>query len=197
MGTNLPKIFKFAELLNNFRDIKRGVLANGTDRFENDIEHVCMLTLMADYIISVENLDLDRAKVMRYCLAHDLVEIYAGDTYAYSKDKEHVNSKKDRELVAYKRLVTEFPEHKEFLKNIEGYEVRLDEESQFVYALDKLYPSLNIYLDNGNSWKKNKVGLSDVIAYKGEKMKFSPVVQKYWNELRELLEVNQHKLFPN
>ena len=196
MGTNLPKIFKFAELLNNFRDIKRGVLVNGTERWENDIEHVCMLALMADYIISVENLNLDRAKVMRYCLAHDLVEIYAGDTYAYSTDKEYVNSKKDRELAAYKRLTTEFPEHKEFLKNIEGYEVMLDEEARFVYALDKLYPSLNIYLDNGNSWKKNKVGLSDVIAYKGEKMKFSPVVQKYWDELRELLEINQHKLFP-
>ena len=151
--------------------------------------------MLADYIISLENLSLDRDKVLYYCLIHDLVEVYAGDTYKYSTDKELINSKIQREIEAFEKIKSEFPEHKNLLKMIEAYETRLDEESRFVYALDKLQPVLNIYSDNGRSWKKGMVKLDQIISSKKDKFKFSPIVEKYWNELRELLEKNQHKLF--
>jgi len=192
---NLQKILDFTLFLDKFRDVLRMVLKNNSERYENDVEHSYMLAMLADYIISLENLSLDRDKVLYYCLIHDLVEVYAGDTYKYSTDKELINSKIQREIEAFEKIKSEFPEHKNLLKMIEAYETRLDEESRFVYALDKLQPVLNIYSDNGRSWKKGMVKLDQIISSKKDKFKFSPIVEKYWNELRELLEKNQHKLF--
>lgn len=195
MSPNLEKLLEFLELLNKLRGVKRGVLVNGEERWENDIEHLCMLALAADYIISLENLKLDRSKVMNYALAHDFVEVYAGDTYAYTIDKNHKDSKVERERLALEKLKSEFPEHAEFFSYCEGYDKKENDEAKFVYALDKLYPSLNIYLENGRTWKKKNVSLSDIIAYKGEKIKMSPVLNKYWKELLEILERNKTKLF--
>ena len=194
--SNFQKVLQFADFLNRFRNIERIILKNGSDRYENDTEHSYMLSMLADYIISLENLKLNREKVMEYCLAHDLVEAYAGDTYIYSTDKEYINSKHKREKEALQKIKSEFPEHKILIQTIEKYEVRLDDESRFVYALDKIQPVINIYLDNGRSWKKENVGLDNLINNKKDKVKFSPVVEKYWNELREILERNQQKLFP-
>ena len=193
--SNLQKIFEFTGLLNKFRNITRTVLANGTDREENDMEHSYMLAMQADYIISLENLSLNREKVMTYCLVHDFVEVYAGDTPFHSTDKEYINSKKSRETDSLKQITKEFPEHKNLLKTIHNYESRLDLESRFVYALDKIQPIINIYLDNGRSWKRNGVDLGNLIKYKKDKVKFSPIVEKYWNELRDILEKNQQSLF--
>ena len=156
-----------------------------------------MLAMLADYIISLENLKLDRNKVLEYCLVHDLVEAYAGDTYIYSTDKEYIDSKHRREKEALEKIKIEFPEHQILIRTIEKYEVRLDEESRFVYALDKIQPVIHIYLDGGKTWKKERIGLDDLIKHKKDKVKFSPIVEKYWNELREILERNQHGLFPH
>lgn len=193
--TNFEKILQFTELLNQFRRITRTVLVNGTDRNENDMEHSYMLAMQADYIISLENLKLNRNKVMSYCLVHDFVEVYAGDTPLYSTDKEYINSKHEREKKALKQIISEFPEYKNLIKTIESYEIRLDDESRFVYALDKIQPVIHIYLDNGRSWKKHNVKLGSLINNKKDKVKFSPIVEKYWNELRDILEQNQHRLF--
>ena len=193
--SNLQKIFQFADFLNKFRDVERILLKNGSDRYENDVEHSYMLAMLADYIISLENLKLDRNKVLEYCLVHDLVEAYAGDTYIYSTDKEYIDSKHRREKEALEKIKIEFPEHQILIRTIEKYEVRLDEESRFVYALDKIQPVIHIYLDGGKTWKKERIGLDDLIKHKKDKVKFSPIVQKYWNELREILERNQHTLF--
>jgi putative hydrolase of HD superfamily len=197
LSQNLQKVFKFTLLLNKFRQVQRGVLVNHEDRWENDIEHVCMLALMADYIISLEKLSLDRNKVIKYALAHDFVEIYAGDTWAYSKDKSHVDSKKDRERLSLERLKKEFPEHIEFFSYCEGYDQKIDDEAKFVYALDKLQPTIHIFLEDGKTWKNKGVSLEQVVAYKGEKMKAVPVIQKYWEELLQIMERNKEKLFPN
>ena len=194
--SNFQKMLEFAGLLNKYREVTRTVLVNGTDRLENDIEHSYMLAMLADYIISVENIKLDRHKVMSYCLAHDFVEVYAGDTDVYTSDKKRLDSKHERERKAFERIGKEFPEHQNLLKNIEQYELKLDDESRFVYALDKIQPAIQTYLDSGRMWKKENITLSQIINHKTDKVKFSPIVEKYWNELREILERNQHTLFP-
>ncbi len=194
--TNLQKILDFSSLLNKFRLIKRGVLVNGEERFENDVEHSYMLAMLADYIISLDNLTLDRHKVLMYALVHDIIEVYAGDTYAFSKDQAHVNSKKEREFAAYERILAEFPEHSSIWQYAKGYENKVDDEAKFIYALDKVHPTMNIYLENGRGWHKRGVTFADMLAYKGEKVKVSPVVEKYWNELLEIIKQNQSTLFP-
>ncbi len=195
--SHLQRIIEFTDLLHTFRNVERTVSIRGSDRIENDVEHSYMLAMLADYIISLENLTLDRQKVMHYALAHDLVETYAGDTYFYSSDTEHINSKHKRESDALVRMRSEFQEHESLWKIIEAYETRVDDESRFVYALDKVQPVIHIYLDGGKSWKKHGVQLEHLTEMKNDKVKLSPVIEKYWKELVEILDKNRKELFPN
>lgn len=194
--TNLDNIFRFSELLNKFRRVTRVILVNGEERYENDVEHSYMLAILADYIISTEKLSFDRHKVMMYCLLHDLVEVYAGDTYFYSTDLAHVDSKQKREEDALKQLIVEFPEYFAIKDYITTYESKVDEESKFVYALDKIQPVIQIYLDSGRTWKTHGVLLSHLVEKKSDKVKVSPEAEKYWKEFVLLLE-NHRELFPN
>lgn len=193
---NLQKVFEFAKLLTKFRQVERILLTNDTDRYENDVEHSYMLVMLADYIISLENLTLDRDKVRRYALVHDLVEVYAGDTYIYSTDQKLHDTKHEREADALKKLMTEFPEHTEVWRDIQSFEKKEDEEAKFVYALDKVQPVIQIYLDGGKTWKKEVIHLHQLTDHKDEKVKVSPIIDKYWKELVSILERNKNTLFP-
>ena len=194
--SNFQKILEFAILLNKFREVTRGLLVNNTDRWENDVEHSYMLTMLADYIISADNLSLNRSKVIKYALVHDLVEVYAGDTYVYSKDVKHIDSKKEREKEALDKVILEFPEYSSVRESVEGFENQIDDEAKFVYALDKLQPMIQIYLDNGKSWHEKKVDFEEVMTKKDNTMKGSPTIEKYWTEFRKILEQNKSTLFP-
>lgn len=94
---DFQKIFAYVRFPDEFRKIKRVVYNTGEDRLENDSEHSYQLTMIAWYIMDAYKLDLDRDLVIRYCLIHDLVEVYAGDTYIYSQDTAHRDSKIARE----------------------------------------------------------------------------------------------------
>ena len=90
---NLKNIIKFVNLLNKFRQVERVIHSNGKDRMENDVEHSYQLAMLSWYIISTNNLDLNLDLILKYSLVHDLVEVYAGDTYVYTEDAEHKNTK--------------------------------------------------------------------------------------------------------
>ncbi|MES2213583.1 MAG: HD domain-containing protein [Patescibacteria group bacterium] len=193
----LQRILTFSDLMNKFQKINRVILEKDRERYENDVEHSYMLAMLADYIIVIENLKLDRRAVMMYSMMHDLVEIYAGDTYIGSRDTEYIASKHSREADALVRIISEFPEYPDLQIYIEKYEKKVDEESKFVYALDKLQPVIQIYLDSGRTWRKEGMSFADLCFHKDEKVKVSPVVEKYWNELRGILEKSQTELFPS
>lgn len=158
---DFQKIFAYVRFLDEFRKIKRVMYNTGEDRLENDTEHSYQLTMLAWYIIDAYKLDLDKNLVIRYCLVHDLVEVYAGDTYIYSQDKEHFDSKAKREEEALVQIEKEFSEFPDIFRFIEQYEHRNDRESLFVYALDKIIPVLHIYTDDGRTWKD--VELTEIV----------------------------------
>lgn len=137
---------------------------------------------------------------MRYCLVHDLVEVYAGDTYIYSQDSEHLNSKIQREEEALELIKQRLQEFPDMVVNIERYEQKQDKESLFVYALDKILPALNIYMDDGRTWKdlnltQIPVTIKKLREHKDEKIKKSPELYKFWIQLIEVLELNRKDLF--
>jgi putative hydrolase of HD superfamily len=180
----MEQLLKFIELTRKFRDVERMIrFKDGTN--ENDAEHSYQLAITAWYLVESNKLDLDIGKVLRYALAHDLVEAYAGDTPSdvHRKYEAERNTKKHREEEAALRLREEFKEFPDLHEIIEHYEKREDEESKFVYALDKIMPILNIYLDDGYSWKANNVSVEDVVQYKKEKIAESPIIQKYFDYL--------------
>ena len=192
---HLEKILKFVNLLNDFRQIKRSPLVNGEDRYENDVEHSYQLAMLAWYIVHSRKLDLNIDLVLKYSMVHDMVEIYAGDTYIYDKDKDYIESKSSREEEALERLRNEFPEFGDIFLIYEQYEKKEDKESCFVYALDKIQPVLNIYMDGGRSWKERKVTLQMLLDNKRDKVTLSPEVKEYFDELVELLKKKEGELF--
>jgi putative hydrolase of HD superfamily len=191
----IERLLQFTEILNELRLVERVVRVNGSERWENDVEHSYHLAMLAWYICESENLPLDREKVFHYALAHDLVEVYAGDTYLYTEDTALLESKVDREREAAERLQKEFPELPELHAAIKGYVTKEDSESRFVYALDKIEPVLKMYLDNGRTWKEKGISFERMYESKKDKVALSPEIKKYFDEFIEILQANEEKLF--
>ncbi len=192
---NLRDLLKFTELTVQFRGVERGVHLLHEKRKENDAEHSFQLALIAWYIISERKLDLDIGKVLKYSIAHDLVEVYAGDTPLLSATPEMFANKAKREEEAHKKLEKEFPHLTDMYEAMHAYETRVDDEAKLVYALDKLLPSLVVYLDKGYSWKINKASLSSIIHHKTDKIALSPVIKEYFDELMEILKKHEKEYF--
>lgn len=192
----LQKLIGFAKILNELQKVERVIRVPGSERWENDVEHSYSLAMLAWYIVESRKLKLDRDKVFCYALAHDLVEVYAGDTYLYSEDKELLASKPERERLAAERLVSEFPEVPEMHAAIIGYITKEDPESRFVYALDKIEPIIKLYFDGGRTWKEMSVTLEMVYENKKDKVALSPEIQAYFDEFMELLRKEEGGLFP-
>jgi len=192
---DLQNILKFTKLLNKFRQIERVIRSNGGDRLENDVEHSYQLTMLAWYIISTQKLDLDIDLVIKYSLVHDLVEIYAGDTYAHTTDKELKKSKIKREEDSLVRLEREFKEFPEIFELIKQYESKSDLEAKFIYALDKIEPILNIYTSSRKTWKEKNISIDMIIDIKKDKVKLDPEVEKIFYKIIETLEKEKKDLF--
>jgi len=195
--SNLSDILKFVELTHKFQQVKREILIKDKDEKENDIEHSYQLAMLSWYLINLNNLDLDINKVIKYALVHDLVEVYAGDTPLWSTDQNLKNSKLQREKDAAERLEHEFSNFKDLHYFIDKYEKRDDIEAKFVYALDKILPIINIYLDNGRIWKQRGVTFEMLIQNKVDKVSVSPEVKKYFDDLLTVLQEKQQELFQN
>lgn len=191
----LDKLLNFTKLLDEFRAVERVVRVTGQDRYENDTEHSYNLAMMAWYIVSSTKTSLDPDKVIRYALVHDFLEVYAGDTYTYSTDQSHLDSKHDREAAAIVKLRETLVEFSDLHASIKAYESREDPESRFVYALDKIEPILHMYLDHGRTWKEEGISLERLYNSKVSKVSISPEIQRYFDEFILLLKAEEKELF--
>lgn len=145
---DIHRLLEFQRLLYTLRGIKRSIsFPPRLDDFENDAEHSYSLAMNA-WFLAGHFPKLNRDICVRIALAHELVEIYAGDTYAYS-DQATIDQKKVREEAAVEKLWADWPDFPELIEAIEDYEERNTEEAKFVYALDKLLPALLNYLNEG------------------------------------------------
>jgi putative hydrolases of HD superfamily len=193
---SIDRILGFIELLNQYRSVERTILVKGKERVENDAEHAYDLAMLCWYVISTYNLPLDISKVMKYALSHDIVEIYAGDTWAYHTDISKHAGKHERELESAKKIAGEFPEFADLHQTIQEYELKQDPESKFVYALDKLEPVMKIYLDKGRNWKKHDITFEKMKENKGPKVASDQTIEKLYTDLLEYLKASEKDLFP-
>jgi len=181
-------------LLHAAQRVKRVARIPNEKENRNAAEHTFELALLAWYIVSSQKLDLDLEKVLSYALAHDLIEAYSGDTYAF--DTESQKTKAAREAAALARIESEFPEFEELTETIHAYEAREDKESKFVYALDKLIDPLNAGMETEQSiWKDLNVSYDQFYAYKDAKISNSPEVRVFWVALCEKLNSNKDFFF--
>ena len=118
-----------------------------TNRRENDIEHTMAVALLCWYIHDKYKLDLDIAKILKYAITHDFVERYAGDTNTYANTEERAK-KIEREQESLDRLSDEFDDFPDMIGSMKNYEAKQDDESLFVWTVDKMQALIMGDLDN-------------------------------------------------
>lgn len=159
----LDKQFKFLRETDKLKQIARqSYLADGS-RKENDAEHSWHLALMAVLLSGYAEKNIDVLRVVTMVLIHDIVEIDAGDTYAY--DTSGNTTKREREVKAAERIFNILPEDQaEYLRSLwEEFEEQATPESAFANTLDKLQPLMLNDASDGKSWKEHGIKLAQVL----------------------------------
>lgn len=144
------------------KQILRRTTPVGSDRRENSAEHSWQLAIMALLLAEYANSPIDRAHTIELLLVHDLVEIDAGDTFAYDL---HANQDKaEREQAAATRLFGLLPpDQNNQLRTLwEEFEAGQSPEARFAVALDRLMPTLQNYANDGGTWRTPGVDLAAI-----------------------------------
>lgn len=141
-------------MIAEFSKVQRVPPMGDTHRPENDVEHSFGLALTCWYLQPKIAPNLDLLKILQYALAHDIVELHAGDTYVF--DVVKAESKEQREREALVRIADDWKDFDELALHAERYMDKADNEARFVKAVDKLLPVIMIELDNhpGDFWKR-------------------------------------------
>ena len=148
-------------------DRLKGVLRQTTlcdaSRPENSAEHSWHLALMAAVLAEHAPPGTDVARATRMALVHDLVEIDAGDTFAY--DASANVGKTEREQQAAARIFGLLPPEQaaELRELWEEFEAQATPEARFANAIDRLQPLLNNHHSGGGSWKAHGVSRAQVL----------------------------------
>lgn len=175
----------FALEIDKEKNIFRQTHLSNHGRNENDAEHAWHMAIMAYLLKEYSNEQIDIARVMIMCLIHDIVEIDAGDTYAY--DEEAKKSQKEREQKAADRIFALLPEDqaKEMRAIFEEFEAFETPEAKFAHAMDNLQPLMLNDANNGGDWKEHDVAISSVMARQIQTKKGSEELFKYTKERLE------------
>ena len=157
-------------------------IANAT-RKENDAEHSWHLALMAVLLKEYANEEVDLAKVIPMVLLHDLVEIDAGDTYAY--DQAGLATQRARETKAADRIFGMLPEDQgtKFRNLWEEFEAYETAEAKFAHVLDNCQPLLLNDASGGKSWKEHTVHKSQIYKRNEHTAEGSREIWEYMQQL--------------
>ena len=164
MDERMNKQLSFILEIDKEKNIFRQTSLSGHGRKENDAEHAWHMAIMAYLLKEYANEEVDIAKVMIMCLIHDIVEIDAGDTYAY--DEEGLKTQKEREEAAKERIFSLLPEDqkKEMTALFDEFEAYQTPESKFAHSMDNFQPLLLNHANNGGDWKEHEVDSKSVYA---------------------------------
>ncbi len=159
----LKKQLDFILEIDKEKNIFRQTHLSGNGRRENDAEHAWHMAIMIYLLREYSNERFDVGKAMMMALIHDIVEIDAGDAYAY--DTKALESQREREQCAAERIFGLLPaEQKSELKRMfEEFEAGETAEAKFVRAMDNFQPLLLNNSNNGGDWKEHGVKKSDIL----------------------------------
>lgn len=162
-------MFLLQKLVSDFSKVERNHHILSSEKAENDIEHSFAVALLCWYIIDTQKLALDLSKVLRYALVHDFTEVYAGDvnTFASKKDRELKNK---LETGAIKKLSKELSDFPDFIRALQDYDLKKDEESLFVWTVDKMQALILADLDGWRPYKKINISYDSFIKKHHEQL---------------------------
>ena len=162
MNERLEKQLAFALEIDKEKNVFRQTHLSGHGRRENDAEHAWHMAVMAYLLREYANEKVDISRVMLMCLIHDIVEIDAGDTYAY--DEEGLKTQKAREDAAKERIFSLLPEDQktELTALFDEFEEFRTPDSKFAHAMDNLQPLLLNDSNSGSDWREHSVSAETV-----------------------------------
>ena len=157
MDERLKKQMAFALEIDKEKNILRQTHLSGGGRQENDAEHAWHMALLAYLLREYANEPVDIGKVLVMCLLHDVVEIDAGDTYAY--DAQGLQSQKEREDAAKARIFGLLPDDQkaELIALFDEFEAYETPEARYAHVLDNLQPIMLNNSNGGADWRARGV----------------------------------------
>ena len=157
MDERLKKQIEFSLEIDKEKNVFRQTSLSGHGRKENDAEHAWHMAIMAYILREYANEEVDITKVMLMCLIHDIVEIDAGDTYAY--DAEGLKTQKAREDAAKQRIFSMLPDDQktELICLFDEFEQAGSAEARFAHSMDNLQPLLLNNSNGGSDWIEHGV----------------------------------------
>ena len=183
MEERLKKQLEFILEIDKEKNIFRQTHLSGNGRNENDAEHAWHMAIMAYLLQEYSNEQIDILKVVMMCLIHDVVEIDAGDTYAY--DEENLKTQKAREDAAKERIYSILPDDQKkiFSAIFDEFEENQTAEAKFAHAMDNLQPLLLNHSNQGGDWRAHNVSAKQVYARQSKTKEGSEVLYEVTDKI--------------
>lgn len=161
--SRIDRQFDFIREIDKEKLITRQTYLSNAVRKENDAEHAWHMAVMAVLLSEYANDDIDVLKTIIMLLIHDIVEIDAGDTYAY--DEKGLSTQHEREQKAADRIFGLLPKDQcEKLKSLwEEFESGESNEAKFAHTLDNIQPTMLNAATDGKAWAEHEVKLSRIL----------------------------------
>lgn len=176
----LHRQIEFIVEVDKLKEIFRQTVLTQSRRAENDAEHSWHFALMVIVLAEHSNHQpLDVLRILKMVLIHDLVEIDAGDTFAY--DTKHMADQHEREARAATRIFGLLPADQaaEFRALWDEFEARQTPEARFAAACDRFHPMLLNCRTNGHAWQKHGVTQDRVLARNAHVAEGSKAIWEY------------------
>ena len=178
----INKLLRFAAETDKMTAILRRTMLVDGSRRENDAEHSWHIALMCMLFKDFAPQGTDVSRAVQMCIVHDLIEIYAGDTFAY--DISGNQDKAEREAKAADKLFSQLPENlaKDFRTLWEEFDAMETPDAKYAAAMDRLQPFLHNTLTEGHTWKEGKPSLDMVEKRVGVAKEIIPEISDWYNK---------------
>ena len=175
----LEKQFAFIKEIDKEKFIGRQTYVTGAGRKENDAEHAWHMAVMTVLLSEYANEEIDVLKTITMLLIHDIVEIDAGDTYAY--DEVGKKTQREREEKAAERIFGMLPEDqaKKFRDLWEEFEARETKEAKFARTMDNIQPMMLNAATDGKAWVEHGVHVNQILKRNEHTAEGSQILWKY------------------
>ena len=161
--SRLQEQFNFILEMDKEKQIMRRTHIHGYSRNESDAEHAWHMALMTMLLAEYSNEPIDVLHTVEMLIVHDLVEVDAGDTYAY--DVEGNKTKEAREQAAADRIYGLLPEDqgKRLRALWDEFEAYEKPEDKFAHVMDNIQPMMLNAANDGKDWKNHGVHLEQIL----------------------------------
>lgn len=189
---DLSRALEFTIEMDKMKSIfRRSSIFDGSRR-ENDAEHSFHIAVMALAFEKYAPDGVDLLRVLKMLLVHDIVEIDAGDTFAY--DKEANTTKKEREQKAADRLFSMIENGAELRALWEEFDAMETPDALYAISLDRLEPFLANCLNKGDTWFAGGVGKEAILKRMAPIEKGIPAL---WETVLRLIDENVENGYVN